>query len=196
MNTALIKTLFITLLSFSIIGCTTIIDATTKEPIKPDPNQRSFGTYIDDKRLQVIVGVNIRKANPLLRDAHVNVTSFNNIILLTGQVPSSDLRLLAADVASRVTGVRQVYNELQAKGNIAFLERTNDTWISTKVKTTLLSEKSISGFKIKVIVEDGVVYLMGLVNQQQANTAANLVSNINGVKEVVRVFEYTGQPST
>ncbi|MEO0443108.1 MAG: BON domain-containing protein [Pseudomonadota bacterium] len=184
------STVFI-IFTVAIQGCTTIVDATTKEPITPDPSRRSFGTYIDDKRLQVIVSVNIKKTDPVLRQSHINVTSFNNIILLTGQVPTQELRLVAAQVAGKVTGVRQVYNELQVATNIAFLERTNDTWLNTKVKTTLLADTEISGFKVKVVVEDGVVYLMGLISRRQGDRAGNLASNINGVKEVVRVFEYT-----
>ncbi len=181
----------LTMITFIIYGCTSIVDSTTKEPIQPDPGQRSLGTYIDDKRLQVIVGVNIRKADIQLKQSNINVTSFNGIVLLTGQVPTQELRLLAAQTASNVNGVRQAYNELQITGNTSFLSRTNDTWLSTKVKTVLLGDENIKGLRVKVIVEDGVVYLMGLLTQQEADIAANLVSNTGGVKEVVRVFEYT-----
>lgn len=175
-----------------ISGCTTLIDASTKEPIQPDPSQRSFGTYIDDKRLQVIVGVNIRKADSRLRQSsNINITSFNGVILLTGQVPGPELRTLAGETATKVNGIRQVHNELQVKGNISFLNRSNDTWLGTKVKTVLLADNNVKGLKIKVIVEDAVVYLMGLATQQEANIAANLTSNVRGVREVVRVFEYT-----
>ncbi len=194
MNTTINKTMkyiTLTILTFIIYGCTSIVDSTTKEPIQPDPGQRSLGTYIDDKRLQVIVGVNIRKADIRLKQSNINVTSFNGIVLLTGQVPTQELRLLAAQTASSVNGVRQAYNELQITGNTSFLSRTNDTWLSTKVKTVLLGDENIKGLRVKVIVEDGVVYLMGLLTQQEADIAANLVSNTGGVKEVVRVFEYT-----
>jgi osmotically-inducible protein OsmY len=172
-------------------GCTTIVDATTKEPITPDPGQRSLGTYIDDKRLQVIVGVNLKKADPGLREANINVTSFNGVILLTGQVLTQELRLLAAETATAITGVRQVHNELQIKENLAFLARSNDTWLATKIKAALLTNDEIESLRIKVIVEDGTAFLMGLVSQEEANTAAGLISNISGLKEVVRVFEYT-----
>lgn len=194
-NLSLNKTIgtFLLITSMCLLNaCTTLVDATTKEPIQPDPSQRSFGTYIDDKRLQIIVGVNIRKADSRLRQSsNINITSFNGVVLLTGQVPGPELRALAGETAAKVNGVRQAHNELQVKGNSPFLNRTNDTWLATKVKTTLLADKQVQGLKIKVIVEDAVVYLMGLATQQEANTAANLASNISGVKEVVRVFEYT-----
>ncbi|MGH1542036.1 MAG: BON domain-containing protein [Arenicella sp.] len=181
---------FIALLAIILNGCTTIVDATTKDPIQPDPSQRSLGTYIDDKRLQVIIGVNLRKADPALKQSHINVTSFNGVVLLSGQVPTQEMRLLAAQTASQVTSVRQVHNELQVKGNTAILARTNDSWLATKVKSVLIANKDIKSLKIKTVVEDGVVYLMGLVTQAEANNIANVVSNIGGIKEVVRVFEY------
>ena len=179
-------------LTFTLVlnGCTTLVDATTREPINPDPTQRSLGTYIDDKRLQIIVAVNIRKAHPELKQSHINVTSFNGVILLTGQVPNPQLRLLAAQTAKSVSTVRQVHNELEIKGNIPFVARTNDTWLGTKIKAVLIADKYVSGLKIKVVVEDSTAYLMGLISQKQADRATNLVRNVSGVKEVVRVFEY------
>lgn len=178
--------LFITALQ----GCTTVVDATTREPIQPDPGKRSIGTYIDDKRLQVIVGVNIRKASPALKKSHIEVTSFNGVILLTGQVPDNAMRQLASETATSVPNVRQVYNELQPKPNTKLLTRTNDSWIATKVKTVLVADKNIDHSKIKSVTEDGTVYLMGLVTREQADQIANKISNIRGVREVVRVFEY------
>jgi osmotically-inducible protein OsmY len=182
---------FLLFLLISLIqGCTSLVDATTKEPITPDPSKRSFGTYIDDKRLQVIVGVNIRKASPELKLSNIDVTSFNGVVLLTGQVPDASLRQLAGQTAKAMTTVRQVHNELQVGENTAFLTRSNDTWLGTKVKTTLIADKDIKGLKIKTVIENGVVYLMGLVTQAEANKISNAVSNIGGVREVVRVFEY------
>lgn len=177
-----------TLLTFH--GCTTLVDATTKAPIQPDPRERTFGTYIDDQRLEVIVGVNINKAHPDLKRAHINVTSFNGAVLLSGQVPNQELRDLAAVTASDITKVRQVYNELEIKGNTSLLSRTGDGWLATKVKTVLLADKQVTGGRIKVVVENGTVYLMGLITKAEAGRAANLASNVGGVQEVVRVFEY------
>ena len=182
----LITLLLLTALS----ACTTIMDATTSKPMAINPAERSFGTYIDDRRIQTVVGVNIRKAHPGLKHSHINVDSFNGVVLLTGQVPDGELRTLAAQTASAVNPVRQVYNELRITGNTAFLSRVNDSWLATKVKTAFVISPDIKDVSIKTVVEDGVVYLMGKVDQTTADRAANLVSNIGGVKEVVRVFEY------
>jgi osmotically-inducible protein OsmY len=171
-------------------GCTTIIDATTKEPIHSDPRTRSFGTYIDDKRLQTIVSVNIRKADPIFRQSHIRVISFKDVVLLIGQVPTDDLRLLAGQTANQVNGVRKVYNEIDFIANTSFWRRSQDAWLTSKVKTSFLSNQEINGFKIKVVTENGVVYLMGAITEEKSDLAAELASIIGGVKEVVRVFEY------
>ncbi len=183
-----ITTLLLSILLFS--GCTTIVDSTTKEPIGNNPTKRTFGTYIDDQRLEVIAGVNINKAHPDLKRSHINATSYNGILLLTGQVPTAELRLLAAQTATQIQNVRQVYNELQVNGNTAFLARTSDTWLVAKVKAVLVADKSINSSKIKIVVEDGTVYLMGLITRADADYVAEITSNVGGVQEVVRVFEY------
>lgn len=187
------KTYYSTLLlaaTLALSSCTAIVDRTTSEPINSDPGERTLGTYLDDERLEVIVGVNINKADPQLKLAHVDVTSFNNIILLTGQVPTQELKLLAGDTASKVNMVKKVHNELQIKGNTALLVRTNDAWLSTKVKAVHIADKLIDSSKVKVIVEDGVIYLMGALTQAEANYAAEVTSKISGVQEVVKVIEY------
>lgn len=181
--------LFLTAL-FCLSGCATIIDSTTNQPIETDPGKRSFGTYLDDERLEVIASVNINKASPDLKLAHVNVTSFNNILLLTGQVPSNEMKVLAQQTSEKINTVRKVYNELQVKGNTGLLVRTNDSWLSTKVKAVFIADDIVDSSKIKVVVEDGVVYLMGLLTQAEADYATEIASNIIGVQEVVKAFEY------
>ena len=106
------KTYYSTLLlatTLALSSCTAILDRTTSEPINSDPGERTLGTYLDDERLEVIVGVNINKADPQLKLAHVDVTSFNKIILLTGQVTTQELKLLAGDTASKVNMVKKVH---------------------------------------------------------------------------------------
>ena len=171
-------------------NCTSIVNSTTSEPITTDPSKRTFGSYVDDKRLQVIIGVNIRKADSQFEKARIDVTSYNGIILLTGQVPNQNLKQLATQTASAVTNVRQVHNELAIRENSSFIDRTSDGWLATKVKAVLLGDAETKGMNAKTIVEAGTVYLMGLVTLEDSDKAANLVSNVNGVKEVVKVFEY------
>lgn len=171
-------------------GCTTIMDASTSKPIQPDPSERTFGTYIDDERLETIAEVNLRKAGPVLKNAHINVNAYNRVLLLTGEVSSAEARTLATETLKRIPKVRQVFNELQIQGNSSLLDRTNDTWLTSKVKAKLIAQKDVDSSKVKVVTEDGVVFLMGIVSQAYANKVANLVSQVGGVQKVVRTFEY------
>lgn len=179
----------ITLLLAS-VGCTTIVDATTSGPIQLDPGKRSFGTVIDDEKLETVAKVNIRKADPWLEQSNISVVSFNGIVLLTGQTPTKELREKAGNTVKIIHGVRQVFNEIQVQGQTSLLARSNDSWLTTKVKTALLANKEIDSGRIKVVTEDGVVYLLGLLSQAEANRAANAVSTVGGVQKVVKAIEY------
>ena len=181
--------ILIALLSLS-AGCTSIIDATTDDPITLNPGKRTFGAYIDDQQLETIAKVNINKADPELKAANIGVVAYNGILLLTGQVPTNELRLKAASTASAIERVRQVFNEIQIQGKTSFLSRTNDAWLSTKVKTALIANKDIDSGRIKVVTEDGVIYLMGLLSRIEAERAAGEASKVGGVQKVVKAVEY------
>jgi len=177
-------------LALSLAGCTNIIHATTDEPIQPDPTDTSLGTDIDDWQLETLIGVNIKKAHPHLESAHINIHAYNGVILLTGEVPSTDVRTLAGDAARNFRGVRQVHNELQVRGPTSLISRSNDTWISTKVKTKLIANKGVKSSTVKVITENSVIYLMGLVTHATADKAAQIASTTGGAERVIKVFEY------
>ena len=171
-------------------SCTSIISASTDEPIHIDPGRRLLGTYINDERLETIAKININKAHPGFKKANISVNIFNGVALLTGQVADEELRRLAADTINDITHVRQLHNELQIQGNISLLAKTNDTWLANKVKTKLLTHKDVEGSRVKVIAESGSIYLMGLVSRIEAEKITELVSTTSGVQQVVRVFEY------
>ncbi len=176
--------------ALSLNGCTSIINAVTSDPIQPDPSETSFGTDIDDWQMSTMIGVNIKKASPQLASSHINVSTYNKVVLLTGEVASSELRSLAGTTARNYRGVRQVYNELKLQGSSSLLARTSDSWLTTKVKTKLLANNEIASSQIEVVTESGIVYLMGVVSRLTADRATTVASNTGGVKKVVRVFEY------
>lgn len=189
--------MFRTLISLSLIvsvvflqSCSSIISATKSEPIEDNKDERSFGAYIDDEWIETKSLVNIDKAHPQLAQAHVVVVSYNGVVLLAGQVPSEQLRVLAADTVAAIKKVRRVHNELTLTGNTSAVARSNDAWITTKVKTKMLASSEIEGGRIKVVTENGVVYLMGLVSREEADRAAQTARKTSGVQKVVRIFEY------
>ena len=170
-------------------GCAKIITVTTSEPIQISTNKRTLGTKINDEQLETIARVNLNKASKQLEDAHINIDSFNGIVLLTGQAPSEQLRILAGETVGKINSVRQVHNELTV-GPAAYLKsRTQDSWITTKIKTKLVVS-SIQSRRILITTEAQTVFLMGLVSRYEADRITRVAQTTNGVKQVVKVFEY------
>jgi osmotically-inducible protein OsmY len=176
--------------SLAVGGCASTLNKVTDRPFQQSNTQPSLGTSVDDTKMEVLIGVNIKKAHPQLESAHVNVHSYNRIVLLTGEVPTEELKTLAGDTARKYQGARDVFNELQVRNNTAVLARTNDSWLATKVSTRLMAEKNLNTRGVEVVVEDSVVYLMGTVNRRDSNRIATIASGIGGVQRVVKVFEY------
>lgn len=178
-----------TLLALS--GCNTVLDVVKNDQIETNPNKRSTGAKLDDKTIRTVVKHNIAKSHPDLDKAHIEVWSFNGVVLLTGEVPSEDVRTLATDTANKVANVRVVHNELTVRGNSSFLSRTNDSYIHKRVKFNLSKEDALDGTDIDVIIQDSVAFLMGLVTREQGEVAAHATSLTGGIRNVVKVFEYT-----
>lgn len=171
-------------------ACSSLISATRSGPIQEDYGKRSFGSFIDDGLIETKTRVNLKKANEQLKQAHIGVTSYNGVVLLAGQVPSAELRNLAGSVAGKVRNVKRVHNELAIAGPISLPARSNDSWLTTKVKSKLLASRSVKGRRIKVVTENGVVHLMGLVTRSEADKVVNVVKGTFGVQKIVRIFEY------
>ncbi|OUM23507.1 phospholipid-binding protein [Pseudomonas sp. 1239] len=178
-------------LCLSITGCSSVITASRENPIEDDRGTRTFGSKIDDSLIETKVAVNVAKASPDLdKNSHIVVTSFNGIVLLAGQTPRADLKSLAEQTAGQVQRVKKVHNELQVLPPSSLLARNNDAWLTTKIKAQMLTDSNIPGSRIKVVTENGIVYLLGLLTQQEANQATNLVQGVSGVQKIVKLFEY------
>ncbi len=187
------KTFALTCIFFACLAtsaCTTIVDATTDGPIRVDPTKRSFGSYIDDKNIQTVVSVNIKKATKQKPNMNINVHSFNGVVLLIGQVPTTKTREIVGDTARAEPRVRQVYNELIVGRKTNFLDHAADNILHTKIKTKLLFQKNIESSRVKIIVENDIAYLMGLLSQTQAEKITDVVRKVRGIKKVVRAIEY------
>lgn len=178
-------------LCLSITGCSSVITASRENPIEDDRGTRTFGSKIDDSLIETKVAVNVAKASPDLdKNSHIVVTSFNGIVLLAGQTPRADLKSLAEQTAGQVQRVKKVHNELQVLPPSSLLARNNDAWLTTKIKAQMLTDSNIPGSRIKVVTENGIVYLLGLLTQHEANQATNLVQGVSGVQKIVKLFEY------
>jgi len=178
-------------LCLGVSGCSSVLTATRDKPIDDDRGTRTIGSKIDDSLIETKAAVNIAKANPDLdQNSHIVVASYNGVVLLAGQTPRADLKSLAEQSAAAVQRVKRVHNELQVLPPSSALARSNDSWLTTKIKAQMLTDSVIPGSRIKVITENGIVYLLGLVTHQEANLATNKVQTVSGVQKIVKLFEY------
>ncbi|MGD8560230.1 MAG: BON domain-containing protein [Gammaproteobacteria bacterium] len=125
---------------------------------------------------------------------HINVTSYNRVVLLTGEVLSHDTREQAVNIVRNIPNVRRVHNELVVDDLTSFKSRSHDTWITSKVKSSLVGAKGLDSTYVKVITENDAVYLMGLVTENEADLAVDVARNVEDVDRVVKLFEYVPEP--
>lgn len=154
---------------------------------------RSVGNKIDDQFIPSQISSNIARAHLDLTSptSRIIVTSYNGVVLLAGQTPRNELKGIAEQAARRVDNVKKVHNELQIQKPTSLLVRSNDSLLTSRIKTQMLADSTVPGSRIKVITENGIVYLLGLVSRAEANHATNLVQSVSGVQKVVKLFQYT-----
>src|SRR5690606_8873369 len=168
-------------------ACAAVVGTTSGgEGVQENLGRRSLGAMVDDGSIETQVKVNLDAADEGLKNAHVSVVSFNGVVLLVGQVPNQDLKNLATRVATTPSRVKIVHNELEIGPPTSIVTRSADALLTTKIKALMLADPTVSGLRTKVVTENSVVYLMGLVTQREADLIADLVSNASGVAKVVR----------
>ena len=177
-------------------GCCSMLASMESNPIEDDPGERTMGQQIEDESIETKAMVNIRAADDRFDDAHLVIVSYNGYVLLAGQVANQELKTLATTVARDVRGVRRIYNELEIAAPSSAMTRTSDTWITTKVKSWLLGSTETEGLRVKVVTENGVVYLMGLATREEVERVAAAAADISGVQRVVKLFEIVDPAST
>jgi len=172
-------------------GCAVVAGAGVATGATVANDKRTTGTFIDDELIELKVIEKIRAQEDLWQQSHFNATSFNNIVLLTGETPSEQYKAQIAKLTAGVQKVRKVHNEIVIAAPSSMLSRSGDTWITGKVKTGLLNKMVELATRVKVVTEKGVVYLMGLVTHSQAGQVTEVARRIGGVERVVKLFEYT-----
>ena len=150
-------------------------------------DRRTSGTQVEDEGIE-LRGVNRIREN-LGERGHVNVTSYNRQVLLTGEVPSAQDKQLVEQLLTKVENVRSVVNEIGVLENSSLSQRSSDTLVTGKIKASMVDAQDLFANSFKVVTERGTTYLMGRVTQREANRATDLVRSIDGVKKVVRVME-------
>ncbi|WP_148254662.1 BON domain-containing protein [Aidingimonas lacisalsi] len=171
-------------------GCTTVANVTHSGTIEENYGKRTVGSQVEDESIETKTEVNLSKTDARFDDARVNVDSYNGIVLLTGQVPSQELKDKALEIAEAVRNVRKVHNELSVSANLPVGQRISDGWLSTRIRTDLATNESIDASRIRVVTENASVYLMGIVTRDEGDRIAQAIANINGVQRIVKAFEY------
>ena len=150
-------------------------------------DRRSVGAQTDDEAIELKIANHIGTGYG--DRVHVNVTSYNGVVLLTGEVPTPDIVASIGDVARTTAKVRVVHNEIVVAAASPLGSRSNDSYITSKVKTRFVEKNKFSATHVKVVTDRQVVYLMGLVKRDEADNAAQIASTTEGVLRVVKLFE-------
>lgn len=158
-------------------------------------DSRSAGTIIDDNLLELRIGARLGELDDL-KKSHVNVTVYNGVVLLTGETDTEENRKQISEAAKNANdAIKSVVNQVQVAPISTLKTRAEDVAVTANVKARLASVKEVNPLRVKVITENGVTYLMGIVTQQQADVIAKTAATAVGVKKVVKVFEINNRPT-
>ena len=185
------KAILLLVLTSLLSGCLASVAAGTAAvggAFVSDP--RSTKTVINDTNMSHQAAVKIAADKNLAEQTHIGVTTYDRVMLLTGQAPTAEMRQQAVDLAKTVANVKLIYNEISIGKPTPISARSKDAWLTTKVKSELLATQGFRSNDFKVVTEDNVVYLMGIVSRLQGELAAQTTSHVDGVKKVVTLFEY------
>jgi osmotically-inducible protein OsmY len=154
-------------------------------------DRRTSGTQIDDQAIEL---KSVRRIADVIGDrGHVNVTSYNKLVLLSGEVPTEADKAAVEQAVARIDNVRAIVNELTLAAPSSLSERSNDTLLTSKVKASMVDAKDVQANAYKVVTERGAVYLMGRVTEREANRAADIARGVSGVQKVVKVFDVVSE---
>jgi osmotically-inducible protein OsmY len=150
-------------------------------------DRRTTGMYVEDENIEWKILARVKDDFP---GAHINATSFNRRVLLTGEAPAEPVRKQIEEAVRAIPSVREVVNEMQVAGASSITSRGNDAIITSNVKARMVNNRKFSPTHVKVVTEAGVVYLMGIVTPEEGEAAVEVARTTSGVNRVVKVFEY------
>lgn len=196
LNTISNKLVIVALVMTTLSGCVTaVIAGVAIATVDILHDRRTVGEYIDDSSIELSATNFLLSRKEIRASAHIKPESWNGILLLTGEIDDEQIKQEVVSYMNTIQGVRQVVDETTITGKTALLSRSNDAWISSKIKSRLLIKTGMDSNRVKVITTRGTVYLMGIVTAEEANTATELARAVRGVARVVKVFEYIDSSS-
>jgi osmotically-inducible protein OsmY len=172
-------------------GCAGAVMVGAVSGAKMANDERSMSTQISDTNTDFVIASALSKHDDLNHQTNIAAIVMNNNVLMIGQAPNSMLRDKAIKVVQELQIGGKIHNQIRIGTPTSFTTRSNDTWVTTKVKGRMLNEKSLDITRVKVITENGEVFLLGLIDRKQADLAVEIARNTAGVRKVIKVFEYT-----
>ncbi|MEX0951359.1 MAG: BON domain-containing protein [Gammaproteobacteria bacterium] len=177
------------LIAVLLSGCVAVAGGAVVTGAAVANDRRTSGTMVEDQSIELRAYSAIRKDTEINEQAHINVTSYNQIVLLTGEAPTEELRQRVVEHVRSVREVKKIYNEIALAAPSSLGSRSSDTLITTKVKTKLFATRDLDATRVKVITERGIVYLFGLLSAEEADRATEATRTVGGVQKVVKLFE-------
>jgi osmotically-inducible protein OsmY len=153
-------------------------------------DRRTTGTFIEDQAIELKAVKNFYTDKEINDSSHINVTSYNTVVLITGETPSEEIRQRIVNLVKTTPKVTHVYDELTIAAPSSWASRSSDSLITSKVKIRLLTLKNFDATRIKIVTEKGIVYLMGLLKRVESDIATGETQQVRGVQKVVKLFQY------
>jgi osmotically-inducible protein OsmY len=189
-----INALLVVLLTSSLLyGCAAAVVGGAATGATAVHDRRTVGTFIDDEGIELKARMAIFDDKELNSQIHINIISINGVVLLVGQAPTEAARQKAAEIVSTVPKVRLIHNEMTVAAPNSYLTRSSDSLVTAKVKSKLFTIKEHDNFdptRVKVVTENGIVYLMGILTHSEADTVTDAARQVGGVQKIVKLFEY------
>ncbi|MEZ9288694.1 BON domain-containing protein [Vibrio lentus] len=185
----LFKLISVSLLTLSLSGCAGIFIAGAATTANLVTDTRTTKEIWNDNNIEFEVAA-ITNKQPYRGNVRITASSYRGSVVLMGQATTDSERRAFENQAKDVAGVESIHNQVRVKEPLTISAISNDSWITTKVKSALLANADLNGIKVKVITEDSEVFLLGLVSREHADIATEVARNVSGVKQVIRAFEY------
>ena len=187
----------LTLICSSILlnGCETLIIAGATTSAVASQDRRDFETQIADQNTEFKTFSSFFGDDELWNNTNINVISYNKVVLIVGQAPTATLKRKASEEVKKIAKENKVHNQIRVTAPLSFFAKRNDEYLTTKVKSSMLFTSEFPSSKIKVVTENSEVFLLGLVTPKEADQAVEITRNIDGVKKVIKVFEYISEES-
>lgn len=184
----IVSLLLLALVSGTLQGCFPVAAVGTGTGVLMVQDRRTTGAYIEDEAIETKASDRIGKQ--FKKDVHVNVTSFNRVALISGEAPSEAVKAEIGRLVAGIENVRNVNNELTVSGTASLTSRSSDSLVTSDVKLRFMQDKRFNADHVKVVTENGTVFLMGIVKRAEAEAATEIASTTGGVQRVVKLFEY------